>query len=192
MRYYTRLILIAGVMSCRAEGTRVPPIFSGVRETLSAMEATGQDAAGLTLAAYSTRDTIHGRDAIVIGTLVRNWGASRRFRNDPEFYHFTLFGPSGAQLSPIVGNNLEWNLGPLPELVLGHDEIIGQLSNISCFRNAYANEFAGQPCLWGYILQQPGTYKIVVRYESIVVRTNGTQPPPIRLASDTVRLVYSP
>lgn len=160
-------------------------------ELLAALRDASVGDSSLVLSAYAVKDTLQVGDSLLVGTLIRNFGSPRSIRHEPEFFFFEVTSPSGERLQPIPGPFIEWDLGMAPTVLLSHDGIIGQVTNLNCARQPYVTDQPGsKQCRWSYPLSTPGEYEIVVSYRSISVVVEGEERlAPLDLVSNKIHAI---
>lgn len=191
MKYLGRVglaVLVAGSLACSREQSASSD-HSQTSFLSDALRVRADTA--MVLRVYSVKDSIRPSDSIKVVTLLWNPGNARRLRNDPELLHFDVVAPSGSHISMGNSQPQEWNLGERPNLELPHGGILGQVTNLSCRAQPFAPMSAYYSCMESLKLQDPGTYKIVARFDEIRVDTGDQENTGgLHLISDTLRVVF--
>jgi hypothetical protein len=145
---------------------------------------------GLVLTLDAPADTIGPNARVEMAVLVQNWGPPRKFRNDPQLFHFEIIGPDGVPM-PFAGAEMEPpSLGSVADVVLPRGGMIGQIVDLRCAAAPFELAADSTSCMWRYSFESPGEYRAVVRYSSPVLQGDErTGPPRSILSSDTIRFV---
>lgn len=183
------LLMLLALSACDTKSRGVAGAGAGpggARATAVAFLFANQAVPRISIIAVPLRDTFALGSPIEIAYFVRNGPTRMPFRNDPEFYHFTIMGPDGVAMTPLEGPE-PGSLGSVPDLVLPARGIVGGVVDLSCARPGFATQaVTDEVCSWKYDFRSVGRYRMVAHYQSVAPPTGiGGGVSSVELRSDT-------
>jgi hypothetical protein len=140
--------------------------------------------------AYPLADTIRSGEPVRIGVVIRNGGAPRRFRNDPDLYRITALNAASDTVATSLGAYEPPSLGATADVMIPRGGLIGQVWDLTCGQPPFATTLADTACAWTYDIRAAGIYRIAVSYAPPAAPGKGSAIHPT-LHADTVTIVVS-
>lgn len=157
------------------------------RESLLSQLVADMSDLGLALRAFSVRDTVRVGDPIQIVYFVVNSEGPREFHNSPDMFGFRVESEDGHLIQPHSGGSNTRAWGASVEHTLPARAALAQLIDIGCIYPAY-NSGERSGCEYGFTLERPGEYKVIVSYQRGDPALHRPDFEPVSL-SDTVAII---